>query len=129
METTILKKRLNTFKSGRGRLKRVSDDLLIDLLRSYEQWPGSAADFYRDVGISKQQFAVLMKKAKKLCREGQHPESGEFKEIALAALGSAATPPGVGSSCAGSIELQWAEGRVIRFPSVEPLLEFLKKAA
>lgn len=123
MEITILRKRLNTFKTEGGHLKRVSDELLIDFLRTYEQWPQSAADFYREAGISKQQFAVLMKKAKRLCREGQHPESSDFKEIALSALTGTAQGP-----CSG-IELQWSEGKVIRFPSVDPLIEFLKKAA
>jgi hypothetical protein len=123
METAILKKRLNTFKTDGGRLKRVSDDLLVDFLRAYESWPGAASEFYREVGISKQQFAVLMKKAKRLCREGHHPESGEFKEIALSTL-----PAGAQAPCVG-IELDLTDGRVIRFPAVDPLLEFLKKAA
>lgn len=123
METAILKKRLNTFKTDGGRLKRVSDDLLVDFLRHYESWPQSAAEFYREVGVSKQQFAVLMKKAKRLCREGHHPESGEFKELALSVL-----PVGAQVPCHG-IELCWSDGKIIRFPAVDPLLEFLKKAA
>lgn len=125
MDNTILKKRFNTFKTEGGRLKKVSDDLLIDFLRAYEQWPGSATDFYRDIGISKQQFAVLMKKAKRLCREGHHPESGEFKEIALANLPGL----GVGGVPCQAIELCLEQGKVIRFPVVDQLVEFLKKAA
>jgi hypothetical protein len=123
MDNTIMKKRLNTFKSDGGRLKKVSNDLLIDFLRSYEQWPGSAADFFRDVGISKQQFAVLMKKAKRLCREGHHPENSEFKEISIEGV-----IPSQASVMAG-IELSWENGKVIRFPQVDQLIDFLKKAA
>jgi hypothetical protein len=125
MDNTILKKRFNTFKTEGGHLKGVSNDLLIDFLRAYEQWPANAAEFYRDIGLSKQQFAVLMKKAKRLCREGHHPESGEFKEVAIAAvsgLGAGGVP------CQG-IELSWEQGKVIRFPIVDQLIEFLKKAA
>lgn len=123
MDNSILKKRLNTFKTEGGRLKRVSDDLLIDFLRAYEQWPGSAAEFFRDVSISKQQFAVLMKKAKRLCREGHHPESGEFKEIKVEALIGGP----VGSPC--GIELAWDGAKVISFREVDQLVDFLKKVA
>lgn len=123
MDNSILKKRLNTFKTEGGRLKRVSDDLLIDFLRAYEQWPNSAAEFFRDLAISKQQFAVLMKKAKRLCREGHHPESGEFKELKLDTL--------MGGAASGScgIELAWDGAKVIRFREVDQLVDFLKKVA
>lgn len=122
MENAILKKRLNTFRTQGGHLRRVSDELVVDLLRAYELWPGTAAEFYRDLALSKQQLAVLMKKGKRLCREGQHPESGEFKEIALAAIPHGAVP-------CQAIELCWEQGKLIRFPAVEQLVEFLKKAA
>lgn len=115
----VLKKRLNTFKTDGGSLKNVSNDVLIEMLRAYEQWPGSAAEFFRDIGLGKNQFAVLMKKAKKLCREGFHPESGEFQEIAI---------PSVSQAPCSAIELV-DQGKVIRFPAVDSLLEFLKKAA
>jgi hypothetical protein len=123
MENEILRKRFNTFKTEGGHLKNVSDDLLVDFLRSYEKWTGKAAEFYRGIGLSKTQFMVLMKKAKKLCQQGHHPESGEFKEIALDIVGGATAMAGQG------IELAWEQGKVIRFPQVEQLIDFLKKVA
>ena len=128
MDNAILKKRFNTFKTNGGHLKKVSDELLLDFIRAYELWPGKAAEFYRDIGISKQQFSALMKKAKFLCREGRHPESGEFQEIALAQLNGVT---GMSQQCQG-IELVMGtgdQGKLIRFPAVDPLIEFLKKAA
>jgi hypothetical protein len=125
MDNAIMKKRFNTFKSAGGTLKNVSDDLLVDFLRSYEKWPKKAADFYREIGISKMQFTVLMKKAKKLCREGHHPENSEFKEIALDVISGAHVD---GVPCQG-IELSWDQGKVIRFAKVELLVDFLKKVA
>ena len=123
MDNSVMKKRLNTFKTSGGKLRNVSSDLLIDFLRAYEQWPGKAAVFYRDLAISKQQFAVLMKKAKRLCREGHHPEDSDFKELKLETLagGSAGAPCG--------IEISWDGGKVIRFAQVDQLVDFLKKAA
>jgi hypothetical protein len=123
MDNSILKKRFNTFRTEGGHLKGISGELLVDFLRAYEQWPGRAAEFYRDVGISKQQFAVLMKKAKRLCREGHHPEGGEFKEIKLDSLIG-----GAASSLCG-IELSWDGAKVIRFREVDQLVDFLKKVA
>lgn len=124
MENIILKKKLNTYKNENGKLRNVGDEVLFEFLRSYEQWTGTAKDFYRDIGLSKMQFTALMKKSKQLNREGRFADSSEFKEIQIE--GSTASPTS-GSLC--GIELSWTEGKVIRFSQVEQLLEFLKKAA
>ena len=122
MDNTILKKRLSTYRTDKGILKNVSDELLIDILRAWEQWPGNAKDFYTSIGVSFKQMAKLMGKAKKMQREGRFPES-EFKEVKVYG-GDVALP---GGPCTG-IELLW-DAKVIRFPGVEPLIEFLKKVA
>jgi len=53
-------------------------------------------------------------------------EDSEFEEIALHATGSALS---VGGSPCVAIELTWNEGKVIRFPRVDELVDFLKKVA
>jgi hypothetical protein len=124
MDNSVLKKRLNTFKSGKtGRLSDVSDDVVMEVLRAWENWPGTAADLYRDLGLSKMQMVTMIQKAKRLVKMGVVPEP-EFKEIKLADAGGA-------SGCGGpsAIELSWSEGRVIRFAAVELLVDFLKKVA
>jgi hypothetical protein len=122
MDQTILKKRLSTFRNDEGRLVRVSDELLMDILRAWENWTGSGKDFYIALGISKQTLGCFIKKAKKLNRAGVTGElSAEFKEIALSAN------PQITPNCL-SIELV-DQGKVIRFPQVDQLIEFLKKAA
>jgi len=120
MDNTVLKKKLSTFRSSEGYLVGVSPDVLHDLLRAWEGWTGKSKDFYRSIGFSSTQIAFLLGKAKKLAREGKFPAE-EFTEVQL---------DGVVSSgpCSG-IELQWERGKVIRFPQVDQLLEFLKKAA
>ena len=123
MDNTILKKRLSTYRTDKGVLKNVSDELLIDILRSWEQWPGNAKDFYTSIGVSFKQMAKLMGKAKKMQCEGRFPES-EFKEVKV--LGPDSASPG--GPCSG-IELQWDAGKIIRFPAVEQLVDFLKKVA
>lgn len=121
MDNTVLKKRLSTYKTESGVLKNVSDELLIDILRAWESWPGNAKDFYTSIGASWKQMAKLMGKAKKLHREGRFPES-EFKEVKVLDSALAGVP------CTG-IELVWDQGKLIRFVAVEQLVDFLKKVA
>src|SRR5262249_17527577 len=116
----ILKKRLSTFKSNEGRLSQVSDELLLDILRAWESWTGKAKELYEGLGLSKQQMAIMIKKAKKLNRSGAR---SEFKEIQLESI-VGGTP---GSIVA--IEVTWDSGKVIRFPNVDQLIDFLKKVA
>lgn len=124
MDNAILKKKLNTFKAGEsGQLRAVSDEVVMEVLRAWENWPGKASDLYRELGLSKMQLVTMIQKGKRLVKSGAVQES-EFKEVAV--VGSEAV--GLGRPCVG-IELVWGEGKVIRFPGVEPLLDFLKKAA
>ena len=120
MDLIILKKRLSTFKTDEGRLSHVSDEVLLDLLKTWESWTGKPGELHRSLGLTRQQMAILIKKAKKLSRNGA---GSEFKEVNLEAmLGS--TPGGI-----VAIEVTWDSGKVIRFPSVDQLIDFLKKVA
>lgn len=122
MDVSILRKRLNTYKSGKkGTLRNVGDEVVIDVLRAWEHWPGSAADLYRELGLSKMQLVTMIQKGKRLVKNGIVTES-EFSEIALP------VPSHIPSDQL-AIELCWDGGRVIRFAQVEQLLEFLKKVA
>ena len=123
MENSILKRRLNTFKSEKGRLKRVSDEVVIEVLRAWENWTGSAVDLRRDLGLSKMQLCTMIQKAKRLVKSGIVTES-EFKEIKVGASGSVGFS---GGPC--GIEIAWDQGKVIRFAQVEQLVDFLKKVA
>jgi len=120
MDNTVLKKKLSTFKSAKGSLKGVSNDVLFELLKAWENWPGTTKEFYISIGMTKQQAARILGKAKQLSREGGFPAE-EFREIQLA-------PTVAAGPCIG-IELSWDQGKVIRFPAVEQLVDFLKKSA
>jgi hypothetical protein len=117
MERPVLKKRLNTYKSGNGRLTQVDDEVVIAVLRSWEQWQGSAADLYRELGLSKMQLVTMIQKAKRLVKKGALV-GGEFKEIKVK---EAPKVPGE------MIEITWEQGRVIRFSGVGQLMEFLNR--
>jgi hypothetical protein len=124
MDNAILKKRLSTFRSEKGTITKVHDELLVDILTAWESWTGTAKNFHVGLGLSKTQLGGLMGKAKKLRREGKFPEN-EFKEIKV-------EPAEGGSGFSGApcgIELCWDAGKVIRFSQVEQLVDFLKKVA
>jgi hypothetical protein len=121
MDLSILKRKISTFRTQKGKLTNVSDELLMELLLAWESWSGPASGFYAALGVDHRKMAKLMGRAKKLKREGVFPESN-FKEIKLES-GSALSA----SSC--GIELAWENGRIIRFSQVELLVDFLKKVA
>lgn len=82
METAVIRKRLNTFKSGKGQLRAVSNDVVMEVLRGWESWPGKTSDYYREIGLSKMQMVTMIQKAKKLVKSGVVMES-EFKEVSV----------------------------------------------
>ena len=120
MDLMILKKRLSTFRTDGGQVRGVSDELLLDILKAWESWTGKAKDFYAGLGLAQQSLANMIKKAKKLSRNGA---GGEFKEINIESM--------LGPSPGGivGIEVTWDSGKVIRFPNVDQLVDFLKKVA
>lgn len=119
----ILKKRISSYRTPKGKLTRVPDELLVDILIAWEQWTGPASGFYSALGADHRKMAGLIGRAKKLKREGFFPEEA-FKEIKI----ESSNMGPIGSPCQG-IEVIWDNGKVIRFPQVEYLIDFLKKVA
>lgn len=125
MDTINLKKKLSSYVSSTGRIKNVSDELLYDLLKTWEEWSGTARDFYHAIGFSHRQMAKLIGKAKQLQRNG-HFGNPDFKEIQLA---TTITHASLSPTEHVGVEIVWDNGKLIRFSQVETLIEFLKKAA
>ena len=121
MDLVILKKKLSSYKTEGGYVKNVGGDLLIEILSAWESWTGPSGGFYSGLGINGKSGARLIGEAKKLRREGFATDG--FKEIKV--MGGEARSLG---PCQG-IEVVWENGRLIRFPQVEQLIDFLKKVA
>lgn len=126
MDLEILKKKISTFRTEGGHVKIKDDALFLEILLAWEQWTGPGTGFASAIGLNRQSVSKLVGHAKKLRREGHFPAE-EFKEIKMDGSG-AATIAGSGGPCTG-IELGLTDGKVIRFPQVDQLVEFLKKAA
>lgn len=125
MDLEVLKKKVSTFRGDGGRVTKVSDELLMEILSAWEQWTEPASGFYKALGISKNGISSIIGRAKKLKREGRFPAE-DFKEIKVGENISQTT--GQLSPCSG-IEMSWENGRLIRFQQVEQLIDFLKKVA
>lgn len=121
MDIEVLKKKISTFRGDGGRVRITDDQLYMEILSAWEQWTGSAKDFYKAIGVSKEGFAAVIGKAKRMRREGHFPAE-EFKEIKI-------MEPEVGLSSICGTEIVWEKGKVIRFQSVDLLIDFLKKVS
>lgn len=121
MELEILKKKLSTFRGDGGRIRNVNDELLLEVLAAWEQWTGSAKEFYKSIGSSPKGMASMIGKAKRLKREGNVLP---FQEVKIEGITNASEPAPV----ACDIEVQ-DKNKIIRFRKVDVLIEYLKKAA
>lgn len=121
MDLEILKKKLSTFRSDKGKITKVSDELAVEILLAWEQWKGPAKGFYSALGADFRKMAKILGKAKKLKREGMVP-SEPFTEVKIIDGG-----PGSIHAITGGVEMAWDSGRLIRFSGVPQLIEFLIK--
>jgi predicted NUDIX family NTP pyrophosphohydrolase len=125
MELEIVKKKLSTYRNARDQVRNVPDELLLEVLTAWERWSGTTREFYRQIGISHAGMASMMGKAKKLKREGRVVVPSEFQEVGLEMVNGV-----MGSHASGSsIEMVLEGGSLLRFPDVDKLIDFLKKAA
>lgn len=124
MDMEVLKKKISSYRTPKGRLTRVPDELLVDILIAWEQWTGPGSAFYSALGADHRKMAGLIGRAKKLKRDGVFPEE-KFKEIKIVEPSSHLTSLAGGSG--QGIEVIWDNGKLIRFSQVEHLIDFLKK--
>ena len=122
MDNTVLRKKLNTYKSPQGSLKGISKELTLEVLQVWQNWTGTIADLYRDLKISKGRMSAIVRSGKRLVKSGVIMES-EFREIQVE--GSSQESSGLSSS--GSITMNWEKGRIIGFSTVDQLVDFLRK--
>ena len=120
MDIEVLKKKVSSFRTKGGHLKNVSDDLLMEILASWENWEGPSSAFYTALGTNYRKMASLLGRAKKLKQQGYM--ASEFQEIKVEA-------PMPISHEGYAVELVWDDGKIIRFGRVDLAIDFLKKAA
>ena len=110
----VLRKRLNTCRNANGNLLGIPDELIMDIIKTWEQWPGTGKSFYSSIGIKKEQMANIIKKGKRLFKEGYKP--GTFTSVQVK----------VPSQTKAPIVLNLDKNKTLRFYQVDQLMEFLK---
>ncbi len=82
MDLSILKKKISSYRTPKGSLTKVPDELAMEILHEWEQWNGPAIGFYQAIGITNpKKMAGLIGRAKKLKRDGM--DYPQFKEIQI----------------------------------------------
>ena len=82
MDLSILKKKISTFRSDGGKIRNVSDEVLEEIIHSWENWPGSSSKFYSSIGLDSRKAASLIGKAKRLKRKGLFAKD-DFTEVKI----------------------------------------------
>lgn len=121
MDLEVLRKKLDAFKTPGGTYKNIKSDLLVELLREWEENTGPSSELARKLGMTPNQMSRLIQAARKAAARSDVIDPA-FEAIQL--------PESRGSSAGGTlIEMSWGGDKVVRFPNVDCLVEFLRKAA
>ena len=127
MDLTVLKKKISSYRTPKGRITSLPDELLGEILHAWEQWKGISSGFYTAIGADHRKMASLIGRAKKLKREGVF-DGLEFTEVEVEnAETRTISSQDFKTTC--GIELIWENDKIIRFSNSDLLLEFLRKAA
>jgi len=130
MDLTVLSKKISSYRTPKGRVTNLPNDLLGEILHAWEQWTGSPSGFYKALSVDQRKMAKLMGKAKQLKREGCF-DGLDFTEVVIEESGMTDCSP-ISATTGCGIELVWKEN-IIRFGDHKLLINFLnevdKKAA
>jgi hypothetical protein len=134
MDLMILKKKIDGYRAGNGSIKNVPAELLLELRQTWEHYTGSAEQFRSELGVKTGTLRNLLIESKKLNHViasagavelalGNESETGHADQIdAVQAVENKASQD--------ALELVFDQGtKVIRFPSVDTLIDFLRKSA
>jgi len=121
----ILKKKIDGYRAGNRSIKNVPPELLLELRQTWENYTGSMEQFRSELGMKTGTLRKLLVESKKL----NHVigSAGAVGLIGVENESLAHEAQAVGSL---GLELVFDSGdKVIRFPSVDWLVDFLRKSA
>lgn len=123
MDLMILKKKIDGYRTSNGSIKNVSAELLLELRQAWEHYTSSPEQFRSELGLKMGTLRNLLKESKKL--------NHVLASADAVGLSAQDQPHFQEGSISGSaIELTLVNGsKVIRFPSVDLLIDFMRKSA
>jgi hypothetical protein len=124
----ILKKKIDGYRDSAGSIKSVPPELLLELRQTWEHYIGSPDQFRSELGVRAGTLRNLLKESKKL-----NHVIASVGAVGLAIEGGSPEqqPNSEGNGASGhTLELTFDHGsKVIRFSSVDLLIEFMRKSA
>lgn len=131
MEMVVLKKRIDGYRDSRGCIKNVPPELLLELRQTWEHYIGTPEQFRSELGVKIGTLRKLLIESKKL-----NHVIASSGAVGLAIEGGGEAGVAVQSNSerndafSNVLELAFDHGsKVIRFPSVDLLIEFMRKSA
>jgi hypothetical protein len=121
MDFEILRKKLDAFKTPGGSYKNIRNELLVELLRVWEEHKGPSAALARQLGMTRGQLGRQIREARKAAVISDSVDPA-FQALQVPSLAEDGTKE-------GSISMSWGGDKVVKFPNVDLLIEFLRKAA
>ncbi len=130
MDLMILKKKIDGYRAANGSIKNVPPELLLELRQRWERYTGSPEQFRSELGVKTGTLRNLLIESRKL-------------NHVIASAGAVGLVPVENGgetidqeqrdgsrSADDALELVFDHGnKVIRFPSVDILIDFLRKSA
>lgn len=132
----ILKKKIDGYRAANGSIKNVPPELLLELRQTWEHYTGSPEQFRSELGVKTGTLRNLLVESKKL----NHviASAGAVELVAVDLDGDASTAnqdypvqDRDNRLPVDTLELVYDRGgaKVIRFPNVDLLVDFLRKSA
>jgi hypothetical protein len=129
MELAILKKKIDGFRAPNGSIQKVSPEVLWELRQAWENFTGAPEEFRRELGVKQGTLRNLLVESKKLNHVMASAGGLDLAGTSGENNSSANEAPG-GDAPRSSLELVYDRGeKIIRFPSVDTLIDFLKRAS
>jgi hypothetical protein len=123
MDFMVLKKKIDGYRAANGQIKNVPGEILLELRAAWEQFTGPAEQFRRELRIKTGTLRKLLIDSKKLNHVLASAE-------AVGLNGSPSEQPPQAELQQNGPELLYDHGdKIIRFPNVDSLLEFMRKTA
>jgi hypothetical protein len=122
-----LKKKIDGYRDGAGCIKNVPPELLLELRHTWEHYTGSPEQFRSELGVRTGTLRNLLIESRKL---NHVIASAGAVGLAIEGRTEEQSQSTGNEVTGGALELAFDNGsKVIRFPSVDLLIEFMRKSA
>jgi hypothetical protein len=130
MDLMILKKKIDGYRAANGSIKNVPPELLLELRQTWEHYGGSAEQFRSELGVKTGTLRNLLIESRKLNHVIASAGAVGLSIEEEGKGGHSVEQQAVCSTGSGALELVFDQGtKMIRFPSVDVLIDFMRKSA